>query len=136
VRADDLSRESRWPHFATEAVRLGVRSCLSYTLYSIDRTAATMNVFGFNSQAWHDDAETTGAILAAHAAAAIAASPWGAELASPLHNRERIGQAKGIIMERYGLDDVSAFMLMKQLADNAGLGLLDIAQRVIDTRTR
>jgi hypothetical protein len=133
VRADDLGTDPRWPRYSPEALKLGVRSCLSFKLYSVGQTAATMNVFGHRAGAWDDDAETTGAILAAHAAAAITASTWGAEMDTPLCSRERIGQAKGIIMERYGLDDVAAFALLKQLSENAHIGLLDSAQRIIDT---
>ena len=52
------------------------------------------------------EAETIGAVLAAHAAAAIMASRQSEQLESALSTRDRIGQAKGIIMERYDVDDV------------------------------
>ena len=58
-------------------------------------------------RAFDADAETIGTILAAHAAAAILASREGEQLQSALTTRDRIGQAKGIIMERYGVDDVA-----------------------------
>lgn len=100
------------------------------------QSAATMNIFGFGARPWDDDAETVGAVLASHAAAAVAASPWGSAPTSPLGSRERLGQAKGIIMERYGVDDVAAFEMLRRLADQSDMGLLELAQRVIDTRTK
>ncbi|MCX2712852.1 GAF and ANTAR domain-containing protein [Mycolicibacterium sp. J2] len=136
VRADDFGTDSRWPRYTPAAVTLGVRSSLSYKIYCAGSTAATMNIFGFGAQTWDDDAETVGAVLASHAAAAVAASPWGSALTSPLGTRERLGQAKGIIMERYGVDDVAAFEMLRRLADQSAVGLLELAQRVIDTRTR
>jgi GAF domain-containing protein len=136
VRADDFGTETRWPRYAPAAVGLGVRSSLSYKIYCAGATAATMNIFGYTAHPWDDDAETVGAVLASHAAAAVAASPWGAALNSALGSRERLGQAKGIIMERYGVDDVAAFEMLRRLADQSGMGLLELAQRVIDTRTR
>jgi AmiR/NasT family two-component response regulator len=48
---------------------------------------------------------------------------------------DRIGQAEGIIMERYGVDDVCAFEMLRQLSKEAGVALVDMAQRVVDTRT-
>ena len=51
--------------------------------------------------------------------------------ALPTH---RIGQAKGIIMERFRVDDVRAFEMMRQLSQDSNSKLTDIAQRVIDTR--
>ena len=73
-------------------------------------------------------------MLAAHAAAAILASRQGEELHSALSTRDRIGQAKGIIMERYGVDDVRAFEMLRQLSQDSNTRLVDIAQRVIETR--
>jgi AmiR/NasT family two-component response regulator len=49
-------------------------------------------------------------------------------------SRDRIGQAKGIIMERFGIDDVAAFGMLRRLSQESNTALVDIAQRVIDTR--
>jgi uncharacterized protein DUF3349/ANTAR domain-containing protein/GAF domain-containing protein len=135
VRTDDFGTDGRWTRYAPAAVELGVRSCLSFKLYCSGPNAASLNVFGFDADVWDDDAETIGAVLAAHAAAAVSASVWGTELASPLGARERIGQAKGIIMERYGVDEVCAFEMLRRLSKEADVRLVDMAQRVIDTRT-
>ena len=74
-------------------------------------------------------------MLAAHAAAAILASRQGEQLQSALTTRDRIGQAKGIIMERYGIDDVQAFEMLRRLSQDSNTRLVDIAQQVIDTRS-
>ena len=73
-------------------------------------------------------------MLAAHAAAAILASREGEELQSALSTRDRIGQAKGIIMERYNVDDMRAFEMLRKLSQDSNTRLVDIAARVIDTR--
>jgi hypothetical protein len=135
VRTDDFHTDPRWTRYAPAALELGVRSCLSFKLYSAGPIAATMNIFGFGADVWDDEAETIGAILAAHASAAIGASLWGSEMSSPLAARDRIGQAKGIIMERYGVDDVCAFEMLRRLCDGTDLQLVDLADRVIATRT-
>ncbi len=72
----------------------------------LDRTAGALNLFSFRAGVWDTDAETTGAVLAAHAAAAILARRHGEQMQAALSTRDRIGQAKGIIMERYAVDDV------------------------------
>jgi GAF domain-containing protein len=134
VRSDDLRREPRWPQFAPAAVELGVLSGLSFKLYTADRTAGALNVFSHQADAWDTDAETTGAILAAHAATAILAQRKGEQMQSALLTRDRIGQAKGIIMQSYGVDDVHAFEMLRRLSQESQTKLVDIAQRVIDTR--
>ena len=38
-------------------------------------------------------------------------------------------------MERYGIDDVRAFEMLKRLSQDSNTRLADIAQQVIDTRS-
>lgn len=134
VRTDDLRYEPRWPKYAPAAVELGVLSSLSLKLYTAERTAGALNLFSFTPGAWDTEAETIGSVFAAHAAAAIMAGRHGQQMESALSTRDRIGQAKGIIMERYGVDDVRAFELLRRLSQESQAKLVDVAQRVIDTR--
>jgi GAF domain-containing protein len=134
VRTDDLRDEPRWPRYAPAAVRHGVFSSLSFKLYTADRTAGALNLFSFEAGVWDAEAETIGSVFAAHAAAAIMAGRHGEQMESALSSRDRIGQAKGIIMERYGVDDVRAFDMMRALSQESQAKLVDIAQRVIETR--
>jgi GAF domain-containing protein len=134
VRTDDFRSEERWPKYSPAVVEIGVLSGLSFKLYTADRTAGALNLFAFKPNAFDAADETTGVVLAAHAAAAILASRQGEQLQSALSTRDRIGQAKGIIMERYGVDDVKAFEMLRRLSQDGNTRLTDIAQRVIDTR--
>jgi GAF domain-containing protein len=134
VRSDDLRDEPRWPQYAPAAVQRGVLGSLSFKLYTADRTAGALNLFSFDAGPWDVEAETIGSVLAAHAAAAILAVRHGEQLHSALSTRDRIGQAKGIIMERFGVDDVRAFELLRKLSQESQTKLVDIAQRVVDTR--
>jgi GAF domain-containing protein len=135
VRTEDFRTEDRWPKYAPAAVELGVLSGLSVKLYTADRTAGALNLFAFKPHAFDAEDETVATVLAAHAAAAILASRHGEQLQSALTTRDRIGQAKGIIMERFGADDVRAFEMLKRLSQDSNTRLTDIAQQVIDTRS-
>jgi hypothetical protein len=44
-----------------------------------------------------------------------------------------LGQAKGIIMERFKIDDVRAFEMLRKLSQDTNTKLVDVAHRVIDT---
>jgi GAF domain-containing protein len=134
VHTDDFREEQRWPQYSAAVVEIGVLSGLSFKLYTSDRTAGALNLFAFKPNAFDAEAETIGAVLAAHAAAAILASRQEQQLESALSTRDRIGQAKGIIMERYGVDDLRAFDLLRRLSQDSNTKLIDIAQQVIDTR--
>lgn len=134
VRTDDFRSEQRWPRFSPASVELGVLSGLSFKLYTADRTAGALNLFGFSANPWDEDAVTTGTVLAAHAASAIVASRQEAQLKTALLTRDRIGQAKGVIMERYKVDDVQAFEIMRQLSQHSNTRLAEIAAQIIESR--
>lgn len=135
LRTDDFRTDQRWPLYAAAAVEHGMLSGLSIKLYTAERTAGALNMFGSKPHAFNAEDEVIGTVLAAHAAAAILASREGEQLKSAMATRDRIGQAKGIIMERYGVDEVRAFEMIKQLSQDSNVKLADVAQRVIDTRS-
>ncbi len=134
VRTDDFRTDRRFPKYSPAVAELGVLSGVSFKLYTANRTAGALNLFAFKANAFDGESETFGTVLAAHAAAAILASREGEELQSALSTRDRIGQAKGIIMERYNVDDVRAFEMLRKLSQDSNTRLSDIAVRVIETR--
>jgi hypothetical protein len=105
---------------------------LSLPIYTGERSAATLDVFGRHAGGWGQDAETIGTVLAVHAAAVLGARCPGAVV--PTHGCDRVSQAKGVIMGRFGLDAVSAFGVLSGLAAEAEVGIVEMAGRVIDTR--
>ena len=54
------------------------------------------------------------------------------QLESALERRALIERAKGILMERHGIDDRRAFELLREHARSSGRRVLDIAQAVLD----
>ena len=133
LRTDDFADEPRWPNFSRALVEIGVRSCLSFKLYAGERTAGALNVFGWQPNAFTAESEALGSVLAAHAAAAILASRHSEQLRSAINSRDVIGQAKGVIMERYKVDAVRAFEILRKLSQNMNVRLAEVAQRVVDT---
>ena len=133
IRTDDFRDETRWPQYSPAVVDIGVLSGMSFKLYTADRTAGALNLFGFQPRRWDVEAESVGTILAAHAAAAIVATQEEGQLNAALLSRDRIGQAKGIIMARFGVDSVRSFEMLRQLSQENNTKLIDVAQRVIDT---
>ncbi|MET0474045.1 MAG: GAF and ANTAR domain-containing protein [Mycobacterium sp.] len=134
VRTDDFRVETRWPRYSPAVVDIGVLSGMSFKLYTGERTAGALNLFGFQPRTWDSDAESLGSVLAAHAAAAIVATQQERQLKAALLSRDRIGQAKGIIMERFGVDDVRAFDMLRQLSQEQNVKLVEVAEQVVNTR--
>jgi GAF domain-containing protein len=134
VRTDDFDKEARWPRYSRAVVGIGIRSGLSFKLYTSEQTAGALNLFSDTPNVFNAQSEATGSVLAAHAAAAILASRRGEQLESALTTRDLIGQAKGIIMHQYKVDAIQAFEMMRRLSQNSNVRLVEIAQRVVDNR--
>ena len=134
VRTDDFTTERRWPKYSRAVAELGVRSGLSFKLYTSSSTAGALNLFGLQPGAFDAQSEVIGSVLAAHAASAIIASRHGEQLESALTTRDIIGQAKGVIMERFKVDAMRAFEMLRELSQTTNTRLVEIAVRVIDSR--
>jgi len=134
VRTDDFTTERRWPAYSRAVAELGVHSGLSFKLYTSATTAGALNLFGLRPGAFDAQSEAIGSVLAAHAASAIIASRHGEQLESALTTRDTIGQAKGVIMERFNVDALRAFEMLRELSQSSNTRLVDIAARVIESR--
>jgi len=73
------------------------------------------------------------AMLATHAAITLIAAKKAVPFESALASRDVIGQAKGIIMERFRLDAVRAFALITKLSQDANIPVRIIAQQLVDS---
>jgi ANTAR domain/GAF domain len=132
VRCDDLRDDHRWPRFAKAAVASGVRSMMSFQLFTQDDRVAALNVIGAEEHCFGPEAEALGAMLATHCAIAMIADTRELQFRSALASRDVIGQAKGRIMERFDVDAVRAFELMKRLSQDGNVKIVDIAARIAD----
>ncbi|RKR20049.1 GAF and ANTAR domain-containing protein [Arthrobacter oryzae] len=130
VRVPDLSREDRWPAFSRGAVKLGARSMLSIQLFVEGDRLGALNLYGAEANAFTDESEQVGLLVAAHAAVAFADSQKISQLGEALISRQLIGQAEGILMERYKITAEQAFLLLSRVSSKANIKLRDVAEHL------
>ncbi|MDT7755370.1 MAG: hypothetical protein QOH27_1268 [Mycobacterium sp.] len=131
IRSNDLRTEPRWPHFARIATAAGVHSVLSYRLDTYGaKGAATLSFFGCKPEAFGMESQALGATLAAHASIALITDDRQHQFESALASRDVIGQAKGIIMERFNVDAVRAFEMLRKISQTSNTPVNDIARRL------
>ena len=133
VRSDDLSDESRWPRFAHAAAELGVQSMLSLQLFVEGDNLGALNLYATKPHAFTSDDETVGLLFASHAAIALRGARTEANLRTALESRDVIGQAKGILMERYKIDQQRSFDLLVMVSQRGNIKLHDVAQHLAET---
>ena len=114
VMCNDLRDDPRWPSFAEAAVAAGVHSLMSFQLYTHNARMGALNLFGMKPDVFTAESEAVGAMLATHAATALIADDERLQFQSALASGDIIGQAKGMIMERFDVDAVRAFELLQK----------------------
>ncbi|MFF3181257.1 GAF and ANTAR domain-containing protein [Rhodococcus pyridinivorans] len=133
IRVDDMEHEDRWPAFASEAARLGAHSMLAVRLYTTDDTVGALNLHSSQVGAFDDDSVDIASTLATHAAFAAVAAVREEQFRAALASRDVIGQAKGVLMERFGLDAESAFEMLRRLSQERNQLVRDLAVEVVET---
>lgn len=131
VRSSDLGKDDRWPEFAQIARAAGVLSVVSFRLYTQGVNSGALNLFGFQPGSLTSESEALGAMLATQAALLIIAADRQQQFESALASRDVIGQAKGIIMERFDVDAMQAFELLTRLSQQLNTPLRSIAERLV-----
>ncbi len=120
--------DNRWPTLASRPADLGAHSVASYRLAAASQasagTSGSLNTYGIEPDAFSDEAQQIGLILAAHAsmaAGAVRERDALQDVAEHLHQalltRDVIGQAKGILMERLKLTPEAAFNILRHASN-------------------
>lgn len=135
VRVPDMTTEQRWPLFAAHAARAGARSMLSLQLWVEGDNLGALNLVARTVDAFDDDSEQMGLLVATHAAVAYIGARKEAQLTGALINRDLIGQAKGILMERYQITGDRAFVVLTRISQNSNRKLHEVAAELVRSGT-
>lgn len=135
VRSDDLSADDRWPSWGPRVVEgMGLLSSVSYRLYLTDQDLGALNLYGKEASAFTEDDIHDGLALAAHVSVALAAAQKVQQLETALGGRTVIGQATGIVMERFDLDNDRAFSVLSRMSQQRNVKIRALAEQIVSTR--
>lgn len=133
VRIDDVTAENRWPRLMSAVLtRTPIRSTLSIQLYTDGQELGALNLHSEKTNGFDVDTEDAAVNLATHAAIALSSARRGEQFRSALASRDRIGQAKGIIMERFDVDAIRAFDMLGALSQELNVPVYQLAAQLID----
>ena len=138
VLADDLAADPRWPSVGPLAAGHGVRAVLGVPIDLRDGPMGTLNVYAAHPRGW-DDSEVAAIqaytrVIASLLRSAVQAHVSGraaTQLQRALDSRSLIEQAKGVLMERRGLDQQAAFELLRSRARSTRRRLQDVARETV-----
>jgi GAF domain-containing protein len=130
IEIADTRVEERWPGFGPRAVELGVLSMFCVPLWVDDKRLGSLSLYGMKPSAFGQQTRNVAELLATHAALALSEAQRAAHLRQALVNRDTIGQAKGILMERHRITGDQAFTLLVQASQRLNRKLAEIAESV------
>jgi len=133
IRIDDMEREKRWPAYCREARETPIRAVISFQLFADHNSMGALNFYAEQPDVFDEEAAEMGLILATHTALAWNMVQRDQQFRSALASRDIIGQAKGMIMERFKIDAVQAFELLKRLSQSSNTALAVVARQLVES---
>ncbi|NMO92296.1 ANTAR domain-containing protein [Actinomycetospora sp. TBRC 11914] len=131
ILARDLagSDGARWPRFAAKAVQAGFRCLLSAQLSSgRESRRSSLNLYSRTPDAFSAEDEVTAGLFALQAGTLMYGADTAAGLNRALANRDMIGRAKGLLMERFAVGDEAAFQMLVTASQDTNMKLAEVAR--------
>lgn len=134
VHVPEVKTETRWPAWTERMMQYRVGSALHVPMWASEQLIGVLSLFNTEPNAFTADDEAIAYILARHASVAVASARDDETMATAVDARKLVGQAMGILMERFDLDESGAFEILKRYSQQHNIKLRDVAQELIDTR--
>jgi len=133
VSAPNIRNSKRWPRYRPAAVELGLKAQLAVKLYLDGHgTVGGLNMYATESGDIDPQAPGIADLFATHAALALGRAREVDSLHQALRTREVIGQAVGLLMQRYELDPDGAFSFLVRSSSHSNVKVRDIAIRMVE----
>jgi len=125
----DIAADGRWPLLGPAIAELGVRSLLSTAIAS-EPQRVVLNLFSSRRDAFkpHDVAID---LFAHHARLVLGYAVEVDSLHRALESRTIIGEAIGLMMARYGLNEPNAFQYLVRMSQNNNVKVREVALNVV-----
>jgi GAF domain-containing protein len=133
LRVDDVATDPRWPVYAKLATSLGVASMLCVPLWVDDQRLGSVSLYGIEPHGFTGHHEQLANLFATHAALVLADAQRTQQLRQALANRDTIGQAKGILMERHRITADAAFAVLTEHSQRVNRKLTVVARELCET---
>lgn len=130
--SNELRHDQRWPRYVPRAVAQGVQAQMGLRLFIERETLGGLNLYSTESDTIDPHVQHMAELFATHAALALGKARRIEDLTTAMQTRKVIGQALGIVMERYQLDEDRAFQFMVRVSSHTNVKLRDIAQELVD----
>ncbi|TDD26914.1 ANTAR domain-containing protein [Kribbella turkmenica] len=126
-----LASDQRFPKYAAIAGAAGVKAQAGLRLFDAPKANGALNLYSREDGAF-EDFDSLAALFAHQSATAIEYAREIDNLEEALRTRTTIGQAVGIVMERYKLTEQRAFAFLARLSQTSNVKLRRISEEVVE----
>lgn len=130
VVSTDLAVDERFPRYRETALEAGIRAQVGVRLFDSNASSGALNLYSDRAGAF-EDLGSLADLFREQSAMALAYAAEVHSLREAVQSRQLIGQAVGVVMERYGLNDQRAFAFLARLSSTRNVKLRVIAQEVV-----
>jgi GAF domain-containing protein len=134
VVVPDVRTSDRLPGYADDAVDEGVLSVLSVPLSHATQPLGAISLYYQLPQDFTREEVDRAETFATHVSVVLGSMREEAQLRVAVLSKHLIGQAQGILMERYDLTSGQAFGVLRRYSQTANRKLREVAEQVVDTR--
>ena len=132
IHVANLETDNRFPLYRRDALEeTPIRSIMAFQLFIAGETMGALNVYAEEPHVFGPESRAIGQVFAAHSSVAWNAARRDEQFKRALASRDTIGQAKGMIMERYGVDAIQAFEVLRKLSQDSNVPLIRVASELI-----
>jgi transcriptional regulator with GAF, ATPase, and Fis domain len=132
IHVANLETDNRFTLYRRDALKqTPIRSIMAFQLFIAGETMGALNVYAEKPHVFGPESRAIGQVFAAHSSVTWNAARRDEQFKRALASRDAIGQAKGMIMERYGVDAIQAFALLRKLSQDSNVPLIQVASELI-----
>jgi GAF domain-containing protein len=132
----DTQSDRRFPKWGAAVAGLGLRSVISTILETDDKQFGSLNLYSTEPHAFKREDMAVIEIFADRAARALEVARDNGNLVAALDTRKLVGQAQGILMERFDLDADRAFGFLVRQSQDRNVKLRAIAEWIVNNRDK
>ncbi|MET0865569.1 MAG: GAF and ANTAR domain-containing protein [Nakamurella sp.] len=128
----DLLKDGRWPEWAPRAADLGIGASISVHLFT-NAALGSLNLYSLAPRTFTDTDVENARVIAAQASVVVAYGRAQENLWRAIDARNLIGQAQGMLMQRYGLTAEKAFAVLRRYSQHHNIKLTVLAEQLTTT---
>ncbi|WBQ08333.1 GAF and ANTAR domain-containing protein [Kribbella sp. CA-293567] len=131
VEALDLASDHRWPQYGPQAAALGFGAQIAFQFRAEPHARGALNLYADRAHSLDGDTRALGALFAGLVAVAMGWARQEDTMNQALATRNVIGQAVGIVMERYTIDPDRAFAFLVRTSQDSNTKLKTVADGIV-----